>query len=369
MANLAMDEGHSDGDVFYAGAVTDTDKLNGYSRAINNNTDYHQLWNQSQGDSVKLVSGNSAQTVNSIAAVSDVIWIASINHGTDLYRTADGGATWAIITHELGEASLGIIACATDPTKMLVWGDTQISFSNDSGASFAVSTTDPPNCTALFDMTYPTTTLAIASGNSSSDNSAWICTDPITASTWAHVNSSSTTNAIAVHMPDATHGLMIIADTKCLRTVDGDDWTDTTKVSKDVTVGGKIFCKTNTTGIQVANHATELNMEIYANANFEYTLYLQMAGYIGSNIIKTTNGNYYCVIFPNATITDTGIVILLKSLDAGLTWSNKVIGAVDNNLGASDNYGQQLTEYDTNKLLFGAGNFICTINESFTGAA
>ncbi len=212
MVNLDMDETHSDGDVFYTGAVTDTGKLNGYSRAINNNTDFHLLYNQSAGGSVKKVTGAIGNTT-SIAVVSATIWIGANDHGTNLRRSTDAGVTWSNVAHNAGEAVHSVMSCDAAPTNLMCFGDTKVSYSVDSGASWTICNTQPPNVTALSSGSYPTIALAVLAGDSGGASIAmWRNPDPDNnagSNDWSQANAGPTADCYAVHMTTVDDGIMV----------------------------------------------------------------------------------------------------------------------------------------------------------------
>ena len=83
-----------------------------------------------------------------------------------------------------------------------------------------------------------------------------------------------------------------------------------------------------------------------------------------SNIVKATNGYLYILMGSNTSTSFAGIM-LLRSIDSGVTWEIKVISSDIILTAYTSSYQfDYLTEYDTNLLAFAPENVAYGIDET-----
>lgn len=304
----------------------------------------------------------------SIVACSATTWVAT--DGTSTYQSTDSGATWTAKDDKI-TGPAGIVACRADPTKLICFSYTNhtTSFSADSGATWTIETTTAASANTIRNIDYPTTTLAVMHAAVTGSTGGFRCTDPGTALNWAVATSGPNDTYYGIHMLDGTNGWAVSnvpANGTILVTSNaGVDWADSTHDTADNTLKMAKILAIDATHIIIARDSKSL--EFYTgSANSTYKFLHNLANYSCSNGCKITNGNCYFVFRPSSGVTDPSPIILFKSTDSGATWTQHVIGLQDSTIALQDSQwcGESLTEYDTNKLLYGYDNFLVTIDES-----
>ncbi len=301
---------------------------------------------------------------NSIAVVSSTVVVSTDNTSASVRVNTLASGVWtsSIKATGIGQAVVAITVCKADPTKLIAWGTTASAYSDDSGQTWTVANADFANVTTIFAMSFPTTSLVVAVGNSSSGNAQWLCTDFATGGSlnWGQASTGSGTNTQAVDMLSAIVGLMNVNGT-IWSTVDGDNWVTTTH-----TGAGTVNCHIKTiTATSAVISLWQSGIGYYNN-----TAVVPITGGAGtaykvSNAVKATNGYYYCIVFPEGAITDKGSVELFESQDDCFSFVSKgIIGAVDNKYTTGLLYGDVIQELSENVLVIWINNFKRTLDVS-----
>lgn len=210
-------------------------------------------------------------------------------------------------------------------------------YTSNSGAAWSDTSTDPPNVTAIYDMSFPTTTLAVAFGNNSGAGaSIWLSTDG--GDNWAEASAAAGDYSCG-DMYDGTVGFAVVQGSKnvFITSDSADNWADTTRDTgsgSNADAGrDSIFALSATEWIYV-----DAGGDIYkGSTSANGTLKAAYGGDGGqpSRIIKTANGNLYVALYTAKGTTQFGQVILLESIDNGDTWKSVEIsmGSVDKDVG------------------------------------
>jgi len=354
MATLKVD--YSDGDILYAGSnLAANSGVNAISTQINTNT--AKIWT---GLEHRAQGAPSAGSKRGMVSCSSTTFIATDGTNTQQGVLSSGILTWTAKDDKIA-SPLALVTCDADPTKVLIFNTTNdISWSDDSGATWTIAGTPPPNCTTIKDVHFFSATLAVMVGNAASGQEVWKSTDG--GDVWVQLTGSGLAGSTGlVSMFDATNGF-IIKDDNAIFTYNGDNtYTDTGHTTNLAT--GAIYALSASTFLHVisARQAAQksVQMEYYDGTQNCYAICnpAQIDEQIATNIIQATNGYYYFIAIDSATSADIKIVpiLLFRSIDA-LAWEYRVVGATNTANGKIGGYGMQLSEYDTNKLVYGSFN-------------
>ena len=310
------------------------------------------------------IRGDNATAVNFLAIAHSSTAFSS----TDT-KSADGGITWTAgsmigtwADHTKAKA------CDANRTKAIAWDKNagKIRITSDSGANWADASTAPPNLTSISQLFFPTATRAVAFGTAGAGSSVWYSTDG--GDTWAQGTGLTATAVANGCMFNATNGFAQDDNdtTLYITSNGGQTWSDsgqTTGSSLGDNAGVNWYAISSTEYMFVTYGLSIFKGSTSSTGELKMIKYTQ-GGFI-SNIVKTTNGNYYFVMYDgaiSADVRDTWKVFLYKSKDAGDTWEYCVLDifnyAVDMNVATID-------EYDTNKLLIPLFYSVLLMDETY----
>lgn len=306
-----------------------------------------------------IYSGNKTVATNVMACTS-AIW------QTNQRRTANSGDTWSASALIAGGTW---ITCDADSTSAagLATNGASGKYTSDSWGTINTTSTPPPNPTAINDISFPTTGVAVAVGLAAANVNIWRSTDG--GDNWAQASSGPSgagadDELFSVDMFDATYGVAVAEDGSIWYTDDGgDNWTDSAKNFGTTNGGTFVLCLSAAAGTAKAcivlegagskGEGTTLPGNVWKNADLtgNGTQVKQSTNdsvsYAISNLAQTTNGNIYYIV--NNPLHD---MMLWRSTDSGDTWQVRGIGFPG---GSQVAYATSLVEYDTNKLLHSVG--------------
>lgn len=315
---------------------------------FNRVTNTSGIWPRTVPDVKYLQFGNA---INNIVMCSATTFVGTDNAATYTGVLSGNKITWTGVDDKLTSPK-GLVTCDADSTKLIAWSSTAVSFSIDSGATWTLFTTAPPNLGEIYNCHYITADFAIIAGDASLANDGWKNTNPDGDGAWSQIaNGTMTTLTKLCKMYSATAGYFVDnSDNIFTYNASTDTVTDTTHDASEQ--NGEIIFLTSSSFIHVSGnkHAVTNDLEVgyYDGTQNEIVVCKRGGAMCPSNIIKATNNYYYFVAFPSGT-TD-GTISLFKSSD-GLSWQEYIIGTM---FGINTNaiYGPQLTEYTTNKFIF-----------------
>jgi|ETNvirnome_2_300_1030623.scaffolds.fasta_scaffold00052_17 hypothetical protein len=290
-------------------------------------------------------------------------------------ETTDSGATWS---NDMGLTSVAILA-QSDVTAGRAVSIRAASgnnrWSTNIGSTWTVPTTQPANCTTIFELSYPVDAYVAAFGTRSGGSfGAWYSVNG--GDDWTQATGTDTANFVGGDFFDANTGYAVTnAGAIWTTTNGGTNWTDTTNT---ITTGGgtnraTVYTITTDTAIIVttgnAGNAI-LNIHTYVDSTNTATEVFSTEGNYGrlSKIIKSSNTNYYFIamIFGEDTagVQKCNGYHIFKSDDAGATWSVFTMSSAFINFGElSDGFtNANFAEYDTNKFLLADDKNVWTLN-------
>jgi len=263
---------------------------------------------------------------------------------TNANITTDTGASWS--AGGWGDTRLPVHCEGTAANAIAyVQGTGQVDYTTDSGATWSSASASPSNVTSISGGSYRVSGMAVLWGVASSGKGLWYSTDQ--GDNWTQATDSTlTTTMLSCDMKDANDGVAIDSGYKILYTTSGmSGWTDSTDVVTTTSSTGcfntyvinsgasqtdydAVFVVSDDDGsnsadaiiIQTWDGATTTKR--YQNKNTNTRLRI-------SNVIKTTNGNFYFAAQtndPGGTNAATGRLMLYRSTDDGITWSMKSLG-------------------------------------------
>ncbi len=249
------------------------------------------------------------------------------------------------------------VNCKADRTKAIALEKTtgDGAFTSNSGGTWSDSSTNPPNVTILYDISCPTTGLAVAFGdNSGAGENIWVSTDG--GNNWAEVSDDGGVGAAGVgagDMFDGTTGFCMPVNTGdiFITSDSADTWADTTR-NLPVTI------TTNDTMFAVS--ATVYLIAVIEDGIYKGTTSADPtrvsfipSGYSPTRFVKTTNGEIYVLwLFRGADDTSTKPLILCKSTDNGDTWTQSTIYMGYHDTTNTQHSKASLSEAGDNKLIF-----------------
>jgi len=268
-------------------------------------------------DAPNAIVGHSAG-VASYIALSDAI-----------YQTADYQTptiSWTQKNTNISDANgMSMINCKADRTNAFALeksGDG--AFTGNSGVTWADTSTDPSSVTDITDISYPTTSLAVACGeNSGAGENIWKSTDG--GDNWAEVNDDGgMAIGCCIDMFDDTTGFaMPDSSGDIFITTDGaDNWSDTGRNLPVSAIRNLAVIHAISATTYVISPTTDGNSGIYYGTTSADPTLRFMAGlhYVPSKFVETANGNIY-IAFHGDEADDVGSPILLvRSIDNGVTW-------------------------------------------------
>ena len=330
--------------------ISDGDQLNqGYFNGIGTEMDTKKidfLTIYSVVEGARFIIGHSADT-------------ASYNKTGEIVQTTDytnANITWTTKNSNV-TAVAGVLGvnCKADRTAAVALESVTAdgAFTSNSGATWSDTTTNPPNVTAIYDLSCPTTTLAVAFGdNSGAGENIWRSTNG--GDDWAEVTDDGAGAAFGCgDMFDGTTGFAIpSAGTDIFITSDSAvNWADS---NRDMPVA------VDTRGVLFALSATVYIVGVLSDGLYKGTTSANPTrvafvplGYRPSKIVKTTNGNLYCLwAYAEIDPTSTAPLILMKSIDSGDTWTQSTIYAGYHDTTDTTMAKFRLSESADNKLIF-----------------
>ena len=309
-----------------------------------------QVWdeddaNQSAGPNFnKLTAPVGASTLAVLGFSSTAI--CSVGQ-TATRTSADAGVTWS---DAAGDSSLmdGLSGkLAGSATTALVCDELgqEVSFTTDAGANWTQQSgagTVPPNCTAIFGLSFPTSAVAVIGGTASAGAGLWYIdeTVAVAAGVWHQATATGFDNScVAVHMFSATTGFAVELTTDSIwKTTDGGiNWTDTTAVvaTTTSTADATLISTSATTGVLLCKQGGDTTVvSHWTGTTVTSTLNWDGNSATGhtqvTNLVQTTDGNIYFILYfifdDGASIDGSPGATLFKSVDDGVTWQQAPLG-------------------------------------------
>jgi len=286
---------------------------------------------------------------------SDTASYSSMNSGVK--QTTDytsGNITWTSRnTNMINTTTLIGVNCKADRTYACCLEHTgDGAYTTDSGANWSDSTANPADVTAIFDLSFPTTTLAVAFGqNSAAGENIWRSTDG--GNNWSNATDDGAGAAIGCgDMFDGSDGFAVVKDgVDIYSTSDGgDNWSDTTRnAPATVDTNSSMLALSSTEyiiaqasqGIYKGTTSADPTMKSFVSS-----------GYYPSKIVKTTNGDVYVAwMYIGVDTTVLKPITLSRSTDSGDTWTQTMLypGYGDNT--NTNNFKFCLSEAANNVLI------------------
>lgn len=285
-------------------------------------------------DLIDTFNKTKKEFISSYGPVDDTLSL--IPHGGTILSHIDGGVaiqnttdyqsnniTWTSKNTNV-DAQTGTLGvhCKDDKTRavaLVMSTNEDGAYTTNSGVTWGDSSTNPPNQDTIVDISYPTSSLALAGGTAASGVHMWRTTDG--GDNWAQVAAVAGGGGgiQCVDMLDGTSGFALDDSTNILITGDGgDNWTDTgqTAVSSSV-----IYAINATTYLLAAGNVIYKGTSSSAPVR---VLTLHSSYTTPTHFIKTNSGNIYIAFITTTAVTRS--IILAKSTDSGVTWTSEIIG-------------------------------------------
>lgn len=256
-------------------------------------------------------------------------WTMVNGSGTQI--TSDSGATWTAASVDNAAMTGAMARCEGTRTSAICFDhDANDGYiTSDSGDNWAQMTTAPGAGTIMYDVSFPTTAVAVCGGSVSSGRSIYRSTDA--GDTWTVCTTGPTTTTLQVSMYNATHGFAVDVPKNVWYTTDGgDNWTDTTfNVSAAYEEGTLKAISTTEYLYSARNGGTYTDsLTIKYGTNLVapvIKLYLGKGTRITTNFVISDNGYIYIASArlnaDSGTIYSNMGVTLMRSTDSGQTWS------------------------------------------------
>ncbi len=299
-----------------------------------------------------------AAPMKAILAHTATAW--TIVNDTSTFITSDAGVSWTAANADIADMT-GVSKANGVKGISCDHNSGNISITGDSGDNWASASTDPAAITRVFDLSFPTSTVAVVACDlGAAARGIFFSTD--SGDTWTICTSGPGADVLAIDMVDGSDGLALESGTNRLWTTadGGDNWNDSTKTtSLTPGVQTSLIALTNVSWVILSNSERPTietgNTTDGATKRFSIMDVTDATSYL-SNLVKTTNGNIYFVHYQfHEDGTEPSNATLYRSEDSGVTWSCRALGhnsfEVNTDLTTYDSKSQ-LVEYDTNKLLF-----------------
>lgn len=341
---MALKTTHSEGDIFYAGATTDEDKLNGITNEIVQNRVRTWITTKRMDEEIISITPHSATKWSGIEAIDK-----------DLYQSTDAGLTWTEIVDAITVDE--IVPCIADSTKAIAYdvGGTTIKITSDSGDNWANPSVAPANLTTIESISYITATKAVLVGVAGVGDGVWYSNDA--GDNWTQGSGDTLADNRAVSMYDGSNGFCVDSNENIHVTNDGGaTWSDTGQnvilFHDEIT-----FCAISATAFWYFKYdeAGGLAPSLYYGTTAITPYKIWQGGgsntvHSCTNFLKSTNGYYYLAV-RNDTGSEYGdyllkldtsnvSTVLVKFLPAGNFWT-----------GLSNQRGLGLQEYTTDKFV------------------
>jgi len=249
--------------------------------------------------------------------------------------TADTGATTADKATGVG---VGIMkSCAADTTNAYFIGTTS-NITTDSGVTWAVTATAPTFGTSISDVSFPTTSLIVVSGDDGGGGKHIVFSTD-SGATWTDATTPPSSAIVAVGMYDGTTGYAYNATGDFWKTTDGAvTWTDTThSISDTIAAPAHLLAISATKVISTDNHLVVYDNSAGTVKSYGYYTIVSNLG----GVILTSGEAVVCI--------STGSNLLFYRTTDGLSFKqlNVPLNATDPGNGK---YG--IYEYSANKLIY-----------------
>jgi hypothetical protein len=219
----------------------------------------------------------------------------------------------------------------------------------NSGTTWVDTTADPANVTSIQEISFPTTTLAVAFGVASSGTHIWLSTD--NAVNWAQVT-ATTGSYCCGDMFDGTTGFAIRQGSNQIDITSNSaaNWADSGRNAPGTSdANWTIFAVSATEYLIGSNLGGIYKGTTGVDATIRATT---PVGYRPSRFIKTANGNIYA-LWKNAHTDQSRMaaMILFKSTDDGDTWTQSALQPAYHDTTNTSNAKYVLSESADNKLI------------------
>jgi hypothetical protein len=262
--------------------------------------------------------------------------ISALGGSGDLWQNTGSG--WSEKYTTLLDNMVHSVVCKATPASAIAIegaGGNTGAYTSDSGASWA-ATAAATFGTAVYDVSFPTTTVLVVGGNDAGG------TDHVIRSVnqgtaFANAATSPTEAVYALDMYDGSDGFCIGSAGKIFITADGGDtWTDTTFTCSS-SIYTSMWCYSSSAFIAcTAGSILKYTTAGAANAT-EVTKLVVGPRILG--VVGDSNGILYVVIYSSDfSGTGTAYFTLLRSDDSGDTWESSQITTDDTNIAASLTY-------------------------------
>jgi len=267
-----------------------------------------------------------------------IIYASNISYGlikfsstiwqSENVRTTDAGATWSGSGYGAGYSAdtNGVNGASMD-----AGSPGTAKYTTDSGATWNASSTAPPNANDIAQIHMFSDTIVVAGGRATSGKWVWYSSDG--GDNWSQSTTGPVDDVYAIQMASITIGYLVDQDGSIWKTTDGgDNWVDTTddfSITNDRRLS--ITCVDTDTLLLAGN--SKSGLQKYVNStNTVSTLYTaSTAASAVTNWVKSTNGNYYIVLW--YTGGNSGLVLDLLKYDGSDVYLKPLVSA----LGISDN--------------------------------
>ncbi len=278
-------------------------------------------------------------------------------NGTSSVITTDTGASWVASTGDNADMTGAGTVSKADGTKAIVADHDSANVSFYNGTTWASSSTDPAAITEVFDITFPTATVA-AMGVDKGAAGKGIFKSSNAGDAWSEVTTGPAVDVPVIDMIDADTGIAI-DNAGNIWSADGDIdvWSDSgqnavvspTQKSSMVALSSTnyVLINLNQNFVETGNTTSggTIRLHFAEMADADFTL---------SNLVKITNGNLYFMVYvfgDGATVPRN--TYLYRSTDNGVNWSTKNImnGLSTPTIITTNVTKATIVEYTTNKML------------------